>query len=296
MSSTLHEKILYCYNCYNLHHVSKNCPHPVFSYGVVCYKIIKDEIHYLMVERKHSFAFVEFLMGKYDMQDVEYIQDLFEKMTLFERCLTTNHSFKFLWCKLWGQYRNQQKNSHYEYKKSIQREFCRGSIKFHILKNGFINVEDNKTYALANFVENSENNHRSPEWYFPKGKRLCRFEPIDVCALREFKEETGIDCDELENIIPHIPKVSETHQSTNKKTYTVTFFIVKYQGKEEKKFQQVEDTNSEINSIAWLTFDECIKKFRHYEVEKKQLMKEVNDIVLVQEEKKKNISKNKNNT
>ena len=57
----------YCNNCGNYGHIYKNCRHPILSYGIILYHKCKftDEIKIVMIERKDSLAYIEFLRGKY---------------------------------------------------------------------------------------------------------------------------------------------------------------------------------------------------------------------------------------
>lgn len=379
-------ELLFCYNCYTSNHISKNCPHPICSYGVVCYslcqqknvendptpkfyddtniiphyddntnKIQQDiqgiksnmmveqkQIKYLMVERKHSFAFVDFLMGKYYILDYKYLQKLFNRMTLYERCLINSHNFKHLWHRLWN-------GKEYK-KKSLQKDFWKASIKFYILKNGFISIDTQKQYKLSYLIENCNENYRTPEWYFPKGKLAHKYELPKQCALREFEEETNIPSIHIElidindydmtndnvntnndnitvnnknnatndnkntnndknmtndnenndknmtnhnvNRINQKHKFEEKHTAYNGKTYKVLFYIAKYIGSTKNghngtkngtkyriamydKKQEFLNKQNEIAAVDWLTYNECMKKFRPYEHEKLELLKMV---------------------
>lgn len=257
---------LFCYNCYKFGHTSKNCVSPIISYGIICYLIDEhEELQYLMVERKFSFTFVDFLLGRYDIFDYDYLQMMFNKMTLYERTLLCNNNFRCLWCKLFTC------ESQTFYKKSIQTEFCRASIKFYILQNGFKSIYNNKIYCIQNFTKNCTYNYKTPEWYFPKGKKLNQFETPQECALREFEEETNImkNCIIVNN---DIEPIIEEHLADNHKTYKVIFFIAKCI---EKPINLTPIHNSEIGNVDFLDYTKCIEKFRIYENEKFKL---VNDI------------------
>lgn len=267
--------LLFCYNCYNTGHISKKCPHTVLSYGIICFRASKfsHDHEFLMVERKYSFAFVDFLMGKYDLLKPHYLQTLFNRMTLLERCLlASNYTFKKLWHKVWNIK---------DYKKSIQKEFCKSSIKFYILRNGFISVTDNKFYSIETLIQNSTSGYKTPQWYFPKGKRSNEFEKPMDCAIREFKEETNLEinkCKLIKNIC-----FEEEHVANNlfKKKYKVCFFLAEYindehnNDRENHSKTQFIDSNNEIGNIEWLNFNECLLKFRKYEKEKIELMEKI---------------------
>lgn len=279
--------LLFCYNCYKSGHVSKLCELPVKSFGIICFKQYKKNIKFLMVQRNFSFGFVDFLLGKYQLNDSKYLQILFNRMTLRERCLLTgNYTFKQLWAKVWGA----------KYKKSIQKEFCKASTKYYILRNGFVSIDDNKFYQLEKYVDSCTKNYKTPEWYFAKGKRINLNEDPRTCAIREFQEETNIGKSSYE-FIKNVVFI-EKHRANNNKTYEVCFFLAKHkqsnrntfnhkyinknnllqmnQNKQEKQNNFLKE-NNEIGNMDWLTFNECLDKFRAYESEKYELLKKIRE-------------------
>lgn len=259
---------MFCYNCHKPRHVASNCPHPVQSYGIICVRTNNGIIEYLMVERRFSYAFVDFICGFYNIFDYEFIQSLFDRMTLFERCLIHEHKFQSLWNRFWTHHRLCYR------KKSFWKQFYKAGIKFNVLQNGF--VHDEKYYCTQLFLDHSSLNFKRPEWYFPKGKKLhCGENPKD-CAIREFSEETSLLPDSIE-LMPNVDPVTETHKAgALGRTFISRFFIARCMIK-NIKFDITE--NPETNDAQWFTMDECLKMFRDYETEKKQLMLNVNEIL-----------------
>ena len=73
----------YCNNCNNLGHSFNNCDFPILSIGIIAFiKNSKQEIKYLMICRKDSLGFIEFVRGKYTLYDKEYIQHLIDEMSI----------------------------------------------------------------------------------------------------------------------------------------------------------------------------------------------------------------------
>ena len=66
----------YCNNCGNKGHLYRNCRHPILSYGIFIYTKGKNgEYETILVERKDSLAYIEFLRGKYKyIRNKAYIQ------------------------------------------------------------------------------------------------------------------------------------------------------------------------------------------------------------------------------
>lgn len=73
----------FCINCGKNNHTFTQCNEPFSSYGVICFhKSQVDNLHrVLMVCRRHSVYYVEFLRGKYDVNNIEYLITLFSRMT-----------------------------------------------------------------------------------------------------------------------------------------------------------------------------------------------------------------------
>lgn len=73
----------FCINCGKNNHTFTQCNEPFSSYGVICFhKSPIDNLHrVLMVCRRHSVYYVEFLRGKYDVNNMEYLITLFSRMT-----------------------------------------------------------------------------------------------------------------------------------------------------------------------------------------------------------------------
>ena len=77
----------YCNNCGNYGHLYKNCRHPILSYGIILYHKCKEtnEIKIVMIERKDSLSYIEFLRGKYSsIYNLDYLKLLFSRMSSTE--------------------------------------------------------------------------------------------------------------------------------------------------------------------------------------------------------------------
>jgi hypothetical protein len=76
---------MYCNNCGEKGHVFRDCTHPIMSCGLILLDASKlpcqpESVKVLMVRRKHSMAFTEFVRGKYDLHDHDFIRRLIEKI------------------------------------------------------------------------------------------------------------------------------------------------------------------------------------------------------------------------
>lgn len=259
-----------CNNCYKEGHFYKDCNEPLMSFGLCCYKKIKDEYNFLIVSRRNTFTYIEFLRGLYDILDFEYIQNMFNKMNNQEKKDILTKNFKILWENIWLKNVNNRKN---------KTEFYKGIIKFNILKNGF--YKDDKLYNLKYYIEKSKTDYIDPEWYFPKGKKNKEENEIES-SLREFLEETNIKKEDIK--IKTNIKLEELHTGSNNKDYKTILYFAEYIGKEHTKI--IENFNNgikndfqkiEIGNIKWVTLNELKKYFRKYEKSKIELINKISE-------------------
>jgi len=266
MSSELQKKENYCGNCGEEGHTYRRCLAPIMSLGVILYKVENGKIKYLMVQRRDTLGFVEFMRGKYNLENSKYIFELFKIMTESERIKILNNDFDYLWQNLW-----MNKNL-----KKFQNEYNNSKKKFNILKKG-IEI-DNKKISLL-IIHNSVNIYwKTPEWGFPKGRRNLRETDLQ-CAKREFEEESGYTS---ESYVIHteLDPVIELFSGTNNIRYKHIYYI----GRSlcdvnltinKDNFNQA----SEISKIKWSEFDEAINSIRDYNIEKREVIKKVNELL-----------------
>ncbi len=250
---------LYCNNCGKRGHLYNQCKIPITSTGVVAFRIYKKEIQFLMIRRKETLGFIDFMRGKYNLQNKEYIQNMIMQMTDNEKELLKIKTFSELWEKIWGncnisnQYKNEENSS---------------KDKFVQLKNG-VTFKD-ETYSLASIIDESNSQHcwTEQEWGFPKGRRNYQEKDFD-CAIREFTEETGYPRKSIHNI-KNIYPFEEIFTGSNYKSYKHKYYLAYMNSKDTlytNKFQK-----SEVDKMEWKNYDECISNIRFYNLEKKRVL------------------------
>tara|TARA_B100001971_G_C18252506_1_gene579406 strand:- start:853 stop:1662 length:810 start_codon:yes stop_codon:yes gene_type:complete len=265
-----------CNNCYREGHFYRNCDQPLLSYGLCCFKKVNDEIKFLMVKRRNTYTYIEFLRGIYNILDLEYLQKMFTKMSIQEKKNILENDFKTLWNQLWLM-ENNLKN---------KNEFYKGIIKFNILKNGYFNDEKNVSISLKYLINNSEKNYEMEEWYFPKGKKEMILNNIETdiqASLREFCEETNID----EKLIKiHKNKIlEELHLGSNNKYYKTIFYLSEYLSNDLNdvinKFKNFKSSfqKTEIGNIKWIDISKLKNYFRDYEISKYELIENLEKII-----------------
>ena len=105
-----------CGNCGKHGHTFRDCREPVTSFGVCAIKLCGETPQYLMIRRRDSLAYVEFLRGKYKLDNIAYITVLMNGMTIEERSRLLSTPFDKLWENLWfgqitRQFRNEYENA-----------------------------------------------------------------------------------------------------------------------------------------------------------------------------------------
>ena len=252
--------ILFCNNCGKLGHSYQKCRKPILSLGIIVIRF-KPKIQYLLVQRRNTLGYVDFIRGKYSLTSTNYIQELFNLMTNKEIREIKTKTFNVLWKELWleneYQYRNEYNNS---------------EIKFNEIMNGY--TKDNTLFSIDKFINSRVTKWDEAEWGFPKGRRNNN-ESDFKCAIREWVEETGYNKHNIQ-IINNILPYSELFLGTNNKAYKYKYYIGIMKETIPISFNY---EKSEINKVEWYTYEECMNLFRSYNHEKKELLTRLNNIL-----------------
>ena len=250
----------FCNNCGKHGHLFHQCKNPITSIGVIVFNN-KKELKYLMIRRKDSLGYVDFMRGKYPLFNKRYLLNIINEMTLSEKKNLLEKDFDELWKELWGdhigvQYRGEEKTS---------------KEKFNSLKTGI--TLKTQSYSLESLINESESKWDEPEWGFPKGRR--NFQEKDLCcALREFEEETGCNKNAIKIVYNLLP-FEELFTGSNYKSYKHKYFLAYME--EDINLENFQKT--EVSKIDWKTFNECRDYIRPYNLEKVDLLERVDNIL-----------------
>lgn len=227
------------------------------SYGIILVRFINNYPEYLMVCRKSTYCYVDFLLGKYNERNIEYLKFMVKNMTYDERMAIATKPYEHLWRDLYSHSRP-----------SIGAFYDYVATKFYKIRNTFLVL--NASLACQ---------YKHPEWGFPKGRPNQREDPFD-CAGRELFEETCINRSTY-NVLSEILPFEERYVGTNGIGYRNVFFIAKA-GYNCKAY--LDSTNSaqirEIGFIKWFPYDTAIRQFREHEESKRCVLERVNRAIL----------------
>lgn len=256
-----------CNNCGKEGHLYHNCKMPITSIGIVAYRFSeKNEIEYLMICRRDTLGFIDFIRGKYSIFNKDYILNMMKQMTESEKEMINTKTFDEIWNIIWG---SKKISNQYHNEEVVSRE------KFNSLRSG-VSLQ-NDFYNITSLIKECSNWKIwiEPEWGFPKGRR--NFQESDYeCAIREFTEETGYDNNKLINIQNILP-FEEIFTGSNYNSYKHKYFLANM-SKESTMTNHI-FKNYEVSRIEWKTYDECMKSIRDYNLEKKRMITNINYIL-----------------
>ena len=223
---------------------------------ILMFSEINNNFKFLMVRRKHTLGYIEFIRGRYRPENPDGIIFLFQQMTQEEINDIGKHEFLYLWNNFWGE-SDKKKMLDFEYNKSRE--------KFYALKNGHTDID------LNFYVENVKPSWNEPEWGFPKGRKN-RMETDLECAKREFEEETGF-CSDDYFIFDNIDPLVEDLIGTNGLKYRHIYYVAV---SKTNKVPEIDNKNltqiNEIGAIEYFTYCDCLKIIRPHHIAKKSIV------------------------
>lgn len=283
----------YCSNCNKFGHYIKECKLPLTSIGLLCLKFdkklsisadlinefissdkykeinnfnfhrtqninkidfYKDKIYFLLICRKHSLNYVDFIRGLYNLNDEEKLIKIFNLMSNDEinKIKINKNNFDKLWFDMWKTTAN---NKQYisEYKKSKQK------FTELVKKNIFIELV------------NIQSEFDSPEWEIPKGRKNS-FETNLNCAIREIKEETRLTPNDYK-LISNMFSIHDTFKGTNNVLYKHVYYLAI--ANSDNKLDKISINNNEVSKIGWFNWVDTINLIRPYYESKIELLNKI---------------------
>lgn len=291
--TTKNKKEQYCVNCGCMGHISKLCDQPITSYGLIFLPIdidiglklkifsnmknidrnetgiwinkpsdielfckYKNEIKFLLIRRKHTLGFTEFIRGRYDVKSIEGIKQLFKQMTIEEIEKIEKMTFEKLWVDTYGNAKIRNVS-----------DYMSSKDKFNQLKEKTVNGLEFYTG-----LKKTEKLWEEPEWGFPKGRRNFK-EPDKMCASREFMEETYLSGTDF-IVIPDLEPISEIFTGTDGKEYKHVYYFATSSTDSFPELN-IHQNNHEIGDIGYFSYEEAMSKIRIYHTTRLQIITQV---------------------
>ena len=238
-----------CNNCGNYGHLFYNCKKPITSLGIIAYRYhVNGNIEYLMVQRKDTLGYVDFLRGKYSDTNLFQLKNILSEMTQDEIDRVHRFEYKELWYKLWN--------------KVTESYDLKNEEKFNWIKKNHKELLVHSTWT-------------QPEWGFPKGRRNFKERDLE-CAIREFEEETGYSKKDL-LFVKNINPMEEIFTGSNLKSYKHRYFMAHM--RYEDTLNDTRYQKSEIGQMKWFTYEEAIEQIRPYNVERLDLLQDMHTLI-----------------
>lgn len=252
----------FCNNCGKRGHPFHQCQAPIMSIGIVAFRVIDNKKEFLMIRRKDTLGFVDFMRGKYPLYNKLHLLNIINEMTLDEKQRLLTQTFDELWSALWGpnigiQYRSEEKTSR-EKLESLKLGITSGGIE----------------YTLSSLIEESDTTWEEAEWGMPKGRRNYQERDLQ-CGLREFEEETGYLKSNLQ-IIQNLIPIEEIFTGSNYKSYKHRYYVA-YMDKHVTP--DILYQTSEVSKLEWKSIEDALESIRPYNLEKKDVITRVNTIL-----------------
>lgn len=256
----------YCNNCGKQGHLYNQCKIPITSSGIISYRYHNNKIEFLMIRRRHTLGFIDFMRGKYSINDKSYIINMFKQMTVHEKNNLKSMTFEELWADIWG---DETISIQYKSEENISKE------KLMALRNG-IHV-NNEHYSIDDIIKISNDYPiwEEAEWGFPKGRRNFKEKDYD-CAIREYCEESGYAKKHL-CVLQNISPFEEIFTGSNYKSYKHKYFIAYLPYDNTLIMDNYE--KAEVSKIGWYSIEDCLKLIRNYNEEKKNVLTKVSFIL-----------------
>ncbi len=235
-----------CLNCNEEGHKFKNCKLPIQSFGIIAYqKKPFEDINFLLIQRRNTIAYTDFLRGKYKRENVHLY---FEQMSKDERENILDRGFNNLWDELW-----------FDHDSNIYKNEARRAREIF------------QTVNVKMLLETTQSLYETTEWGLPKGRRNLNESTIE-CAIREFSEETEI---KPNNYTVHyeLPPLIEEFTAIDGNVYKHVYYFAKLNN--NVQIDTVKKTKiyfQEVKDIGLFSLDTCIGLIRDYSIEKKNVI------------------------
>jgi 8-oxo-dGTP pyrophosphatase MutT (NUDIX family) len=239
------------------------------SYGIAIVRNNKEKnnvVEILAIKKRYSYAYSDFIMGRYKKHNLDYVKNLFDKMSFSEKLDIISMRFDMMWYRIWmsnpekmynivdiynDKLNNLSKNpiSVRKSHMNMYNMYYEKKIKF---EKNFLNDNGKK---LINIIKQSKDSEIL--WEIPKGRKNGHETNID-CAVRECTEETSINSSKY-RILYDVSPVIDSFIDDNV-LYKTVYYIAVLRNPDEpfvpfvnfRNFDQI----TEIENIKWISLNE----------------------------------------
>lgn len=289
---------IYCLNCGKVGHLQSRCLFPINSWGIICVSYIKpvcllvnditirnpvddnrlllnkfkNDLKFILIKRKNSLCFVEFMRGRYYFDNLQYIHTMVSKMSIDEQVSLLKNSFNDLWCRMW----NIETIN-----KSHTVEYSASYIKFNKIVDGvtcYFNKKIPVFTTLAQIISNNKSIYGEPEWEIPKGRKNSKEDELD-CSNREFFEETNISADRYSMVFAE-NHLTEKYIGSDGVAYKNNYFLAELNNiNDDIKLDNTKSQLKEVSGIKLVSYNEAMRLIRDYSIVKKDILTDVLNII-----------------
>lgn len=207
------------------------------SFGVACIKISDNApMRILLVRKRYTYAFAEFVAGKYHSGNDEKIITLLSGMTVEEKIDILSRNFHQLWYRVWLSRRPKKHTTFLICKNKFENAFC---------------MDDGA--RIRRLINRSA--HSKPIWEIPKGRKKNKSESDITCAVREFAEETNIQKKSY-RISDNAVRYAFTDAGVR---YINTYYVAITRNDVIAQIRFSNDEQiGEVSDIGWFTYSEAL--------------------------------------
>ena len=211
------------------------------SYGILCFTKIKEELKVLLIKRKYTYAFFQFVMCSYSFSK-KNINKLLNNMSIDEKRLILDFDFDNLWKKLWFE------------KSSFN------NIIYHKINKLYKSLVINNKEMIINEINLSINlkDNECNLWTMPKGRKNTPDENKLLVAIREFYEETDLNKND------YYLNFNFKHHYILENKYKIINYLAIYKNNMKININfKNNNLLNEVNGIYWFSLND-IKKECNY--------------------------------
>lgn len=221
----------------------------------------------LMVQKRCTYEFMDFVLGKYNPDSKPKLYGLFNKMTFHEKLDILSGDFRYLWYKAFledlcdipefnKEYYNHTPHSGFNIKVGLVKKptIPMGTIHTLNIYRKYMNFVNTRQYknTLVDVINNSQAG--DPVWEIPKG-RCDEGETHLGCAVRELQEETNISPKRY-YIYTHMKPIYHTIEGYST-IYNTEYYMAMIKSDIPIKIQfKYTEQISELSKIQWMNLDQ----------------------------------------